>query len=481
MNKSGYTPTIGLEVHAELKTATKMFCDCPNRPDEERPNANTCPICLGHPGILPTINKKAVELMIKIGIALGAKINPVFKFDRKNYFYPDLPKGYQLSQYDLPIVGGGMLGGVRINRVHLEEDAGKLMHAPDGASSLVDFNRGGVPLMELVTEPDLHDTVNAVRFAKELQLLLRYLEASDADLEKGHMRVDANISVSKDERLGTKVEIKNLNSFSAIEAAVKYEIDRHIELLEKGEKIIQETRGWDDVKRETKSQRSKEQAHDYRYFPEPDLPPLQAADFDIAAITQSIPELPAAKKERFQKEYSLSPEHSALLVDDRAMAQYFEEAVSELEADDNATPTAEQVKLVFNYLTTDIQGLMNEKHLSFATLRITPENLADLVMMIHAKEVSSRTAKDLLVKMAETGGDPKQIVKSEGLEQVSGEGELLDIVRKIIAEHPAAVADYKKGKTAAVQFLVGKAIAALKGRGNPGVLKTLFENELVKL
>ncbi|HEY4499967.1 MAG TPA: Asp-tRNA(Asn)/Glu-tRNA(Gln) amidotransferase subunit GatB [Candidatus Paceibacterota bacterium] len=473
-----YRPTIGLEVHAELKTATKMFCGCPNNPDEDRPNTNVCPVCLGHPGILPTINKKAIELLIKVGLALGAKINPAFKFDRKNYFYPDLPKGYQLSQYDLPIVGAGNLEGVRINRVHLEEDAGKLVHAPDGKSSLVDFNRGGVPLMELVTEPDIHSAREAVVFAKELQLLLRYLNVSDADLDRGLMRADANVSVSANDQLGTKVEIKNLNSFSAIEAAINYEIKRQTEALEAGETLHQETRGWDEVKQATKTQRSKEHAHDYRYFPEPDLPPLAADAFNLEVIRASLSELPAQRRARFQKEYNLDSTQARILVEDKSAAEFFEQAVSELEEEEGKIISLDKVRLVFNYLTSDMWGLMKELAIDFKSVNITPENFADLIEMIVKKMISSRTAKDLLRKMQETSLDPRMIVQQEGLQQVSGEGELQEIAQQVIAANPAAVADYKKGKTTVLQFFVGKAMGVLKGKGNPEVLRQVFEKIL---
>ena len=487
MSNTKYIPTIGLEVHAELKTATKMFCDCPNDPLEQHPNINVCPICLGHPGTLPTINKKAVESMIKIGYAVGGEINPTFKFDRKNYFYPDLPKGYQISQYDMPIVKGGMIDisarlgetkSVKLNRVHLEEDAGKLVHVPDGKSTLVDFNRGGLPLMELVSEPDMHGAKEAVAFAKELQLILRYLGVSDADLEKGQMRADANVSLGEGVKLGTKVEIKNLNSFRSIEAAINHEIERQAELLDAGKEVKQETRGWDDIKQKTVSQRSKEEAHDYRYFPEPDLPPLESSGFELEALKLAVPELPNQKRTRFQNQFQLASEQVHILAEDRDEAAYFEEAVSELEGDAQKSASPDAVQLLFNYLNSDLKGLLKLRELNFRNLKVTPENLADLIVMLSQKEISSRTAKDLLVKMLDSGVDPKTLVENEGLSQVSGEAELMEIVKKVLAENPKAIEDYKKGKMNALQFLVGRAMAALKGRGNPEVLKGLFQGEL---
>ena len=497
---SKYFPTIGLEIHAELKTATKMFCDCPNDPLEQHPNTNVCPICLGHPGTLPTINKKAVESMIKIGFAVDGEINSNFKFDRKNYFYPDLPKGYQISQYDLPIVKGGeidislRLGEskiVKLNRVHLEEDAGKLLHSADGKSTLVDFNRGGLPLMELVSEPDMHNSKEAVAFAKELQLILRYLGVSDVDLERGQMRFDANVSIanrqptSDNQQLGTKVEVKNLNSFMALEQAINHEIERQAELLDSGKEVKQETRGWDDIKKKTISQRSKEEAHDYRYFPEPDLPPLDKSGFSLEALKLEVPELPNQKRKRFKNQFQLSDEQINILVEDREEAGYFEEAVSELEADEQDQIDAGKTQLLFNYLNSDLKGLIRDRELDLSSEagqswagKITPENFADLIEMISKKEISSRTAKDLLVKMLDSGVDPKTLVENEGLSQVSGEAELLETVKRVLNENPKAAEDYKKGKMNALQFLVGKAMAALKGRGNPEMLMSLFMREL---
>ena len=483
-----YKPTIGLEVHSELKTATKMFCGCKNDPMEAHPNTNVCPVCLGHPGALPVPNKKALEFMIQIGLAVGGRISDNFKFDRKNYFYPDLPKGYQISQFDLPVVVGGnmdisaRLGEpriIKINRVHIEEDAGKLIHSDDGSSTLVDFNRGGVPLMELVSEPDMHSAKEAVAFAKELQLILRYLGASNADLEHGQMRADANISISKDDSLGTKVEVKNINSFSSIEEAINHEIARQTEILDSGEKVKQETRGWDDIRKKTVGQRSKEEAHDYRYFPEPDIPPMDQSAFDMKALELAIPELPGPKRKRFIEQFRITQDQADYLVEDRDEAKFFEEAVSEWEADMNRSADEKQIALLFNYLNSDLKGLMKVKELDFSDLKIDPENFADLMDMISKNEISSRTGKDLLVRMADLGIDPREIVKQEGLGQVSGEDDLLEIVRKVLRDNPKAVEDYKKGKGNSLQFMVGKAMAGLKGRGNPGVLQELFKKELI--
>ena len=474
-----YRPTIGLEIHAELKTASKMFCDCPNDPQERHTNENTCPICLGHPGTLPVINKKAVEEIVKIGLALDGEIADFTKFDRKNYFYPDLPKGYQISQYDKPLVRGGMLNGVEIERVHLEEDAGKLVHSEDGKSTLVDFNRAGAPLMELVTRPVIKSADEAVVFAKELQLLLKYLGASDADMEHGLMRVEVNISISKGDELGTKVELKNLNSFKTVHDAVAYEIRRQEELLEDGKKVKQETRGWDDVKKETFSQRSKEEAHDYRYFPEPDLPPLKISElFDLQRMKAELPELPAQKRNRFMREYNLDEVQAGLLIQERKLAQYFEEAASELAEETEGSKAL--IALLYNYLSSDVVGLLNSKGWELQELKIIPEDFADLISMIAKEEIGSRVAKDVLVKMAETGLDPRQIVKSENLGQISDSGELRAVVSELLKENPSAAEDYKKGKAQALQFLIGKAMGKLKGRGNPKVLQELFEGELRK-
>ena len=493
-----YIPTIGLEIHAELKTKTKMFCDSPNNPEENHPNVNVCPVCLGHPGTLPTINKEAVKSVIRVGVALGGEINPQTKFDRKNYFYPDLPKGYQISQYDQPLVLGGSLNGVTLTRIHLEEDTGRLLHSASSKAqsvnnsneerfaisakplaSYVDFNRAGVPLMELVTEPDIKSAEEAVNFARELQLILRYLDVSSADMEKGQMRVEVNISLGKWVKgvwkQGTKVEVKNLNSFGAVAGCVAYEIKRQAEVMKIG-KLSQETRGWDDAKKETVSQRSKEEAHDYRYFPEPDLPPFETASLGLEKLKDSIPELPAAKRERFKKEYDLEGAKLESLIIDQRLAEFFEEAVSELKTfNPDANP-----QTLLNYLSSDLVGLMKENEVNFDDIKIKPEALAHLAFLIDQGKILSRGAKDILRKMFESGVDPEDILNAEGLHIVSDQSELEKVVVEIIAENPAAVADFKKGKTASVQFLIGQAMKKLKGRGSPDALNALFEKNLTK-
>lgn len=481
-----FQPTIGLEIHVELKTKTKMFCGCLNDPEEKHPNVNICPICLGHPGTLPTINRKAVEAVLKLGLALNGKIPEISKFDRKNYFYPDLPKGYQISQYDKPLVVGGELNGVKITRIHLEEDTGKLLHPTQNSKlktknyTLVDFNRAGVPLMELVTEPDIKSGEQAVKFAQELQLILRYLEISDADMEKGQMRVEVNISLGQmandKSQMGTKVEIKNLNSFRAVGESIDYEIKRQGELLEKGEKIKQETRGWDDVGKKTVSQRFKEESHDYRYFPEPDLPPMDLTKFNLEELKISIPELPEAKRKRFVNEYGLIVNQVEILVSDRYLAQYFEEAASELKSQ---APNS-KYQTLFNYLTSDLLGLMNQEGIGITDLKITPEYLAHLVALIEKSELSSRMAKDILLEMFKTGLDPHEIIKEKGISQVSDEDVIKKSIREVIAENPAALADYKKGKGNALQFLIGKTMAKLKGQGNPEVISRLLKEFFMK-
>ena len=475
-----YIPTIGLEIHTELKTRPKMFCGCLNDPDEKEPNKNVCPVCLAHPGALPAPNRRAVESVLKLGIALQGALAERAHFDRKSYFYPDLPKGFQISQYDEPLVLGGELLAVRIRRIHLEEDTGRLLH-PEGEKniSLVDYNRAGVPLMELVTEPSIKSGEEAAAFGRELQLILRYLGIASADMEKGGLRVEANVSVAREgaSELGKKVEIKNLNSFKAVFEAVDYEIKRQIKVLGGGGKVAQETRGWSGAERATKSQRTKEDAHDYRYFPEPDIPPLDFSgpDFiDIAALRGEIPELPDGKRERFCGEYGLKPDEAELLVQDLEAARYFEEVISELKTEEKKANTT----LVFNYLTSDLFGFMKERRIALSELKITPENFADLMALLDKGDISSRMAKDLIPDMHNSGEDPRAIIEKKGISQISGEEAIRSVIETVLYENKGAVEDYKKGKVSALQFLVGKTMAFLKGRGNPQMIQKLLTEAL---
>lgn len=463
-----YTATIGLEIHAELKTSSKMFCSCKNDPDEEKPNKNVCPVCMGHPGTLPVLNKEAIKHVLKIGYAIDGQIADFTEWDRKNYFYPDIPKGYQISQYKYPLISGGKLAGIELTRIHLEEDTAQSTHDIH-EKSLVNFNRSSVPLMELVTEPVIHDAETAVRFAKELQLLLRYLNVGEANLEKGEMRVEANISVSKTKTFGTKTEVKNLNSFKAVEKAIAYEIERQIDILESGEKVVQETRGWDDSTQSTYSQRLKESSHDYRYFPEPDLPKLKISEikeFSRENIMKDIPELPWVKRERYIKDFGMTEKEVSIFIDSPEVAQYFEIVIKGKEKDTKI------VKLSINYILSDYLGLLKKENKGIST--INPVNFTKLIKLINDGKLSSRGAKDTLLIMLKEDGDPETIADKNGLIQKSDEGEIKKIVLDIVAKNPTVVEDYKKGKEVALQFLVGQGMKATKGSANPELLKKLL-------
>jgi aspartyl-tRNA(Asn)/glutamyl-tRNA(Gln) amidotransferase subunit B len=441
---------------------------------------------MGHPGTLPVANRAAIEHMIKIGMAVGGEIPAVSKFDRKNYFYPDIPKGYQISQYDIPFVFGGILKGVQITRVHLEEDTASSMHQKDASGnevSLIDFNRAGSALMELVTEPCIRDVKQIGEFGRELQLLLRYLGASDADMEKGQMRVEVNLSlgtiVDGELKFGTKVEVKNIASFNMAERAAEYEINRQREVLESGGEIVQETRGWNDPQQKTVSQRKKESSHDYRYFPEPDIPPVDLSLFDFKALKAQIPELPQQKRIRFAKEFGLSNDQVEVLVFDRELADYFEAVVSELGAE--GVDTTKATALAINYLISDFKGALIAAGVTDpAKTKVTAENFADLIILLASEKINSRVAKDVLKKMLETGGDPNVIIKESGLEQVSDEASLIPVATQLIAANPGPAADFKAGKEAALQFFIGRAMGALKGKGNPAVLQKIFRELLAK-
>jgi len=476
-----YKVTIGLEIHAELKTQTKMFCNSKNDPEEKEPNINICPVCMAHPGTLPVINKEAVKHVLKIGHAVGGKCADFTEFDRKNYFYPDIPKGYQISQYKYPLVSGGAISGVKLTRIHLEEDTARSMHlsASDaqagekGDYSLVDFNRAGIPLMELVTEPVIKTAETAGRFARELQLLLRYLGASDANMEKGEMRVEANVSVSKTDKLGTKVEVKNLNSFRSVERAIEYETRRHIEVLEKGERIAQETRGWDENKNKTFSQRAKEEAHDYRYFPDPDLPKLkisQIPEFAGEKLLSLLPELPWQRRERLIENLGLQDKIADMFTANKTLGDFFEEVI--IDGKDQKL-----VKLAANYISSDLAGISKDGDMIGCA---TSDEMRALILMIKNGEVSSRGAKDILAIMYANGGDPKEIAKREGLLQESDEVALEEMIEGIIKEHSGVADDYRAGKTEVLQFLIGQGMKATKGSANPKLLNKLFVKALKK-
>lgn len=474
-----YKPTIGLEIHVELDTKSKMFCSCKNDASERQPNFNICPVCTAQPGSLPSANEDAIRKTIKAGLALNCQINKESKFDRKNYFYPDLPKGYQISQYDKPFAEKGFLQidnkNIGITRIHLEEDTGRLVHS--GKDSLVDFNRAGIPLMEMVTEPDISSGKEARKFAQELQLVFRYLAISSADMEKGQMRVEVNISISSDSKLGTKVEIKNLNSFRAVEKAIDYEIARQEEVLDDKEKVIQETRGWDEKKQVTLSQREKEQAHDYRYFPEPDLPTFRFTDDYIAKIRSEIPEMPWAKRIRLKDEYGLTGSTLENFVYNKDLGEYFEKVMSELESwlgkkDQKIT------NLAVNYIVTDFWALFEKAPIEELEQKVDPEDFAELIKMIHKQEISSKIAKQVLQEMFKTGADPSHIVEDKGLTQVADEKELEKIVKDVIGQNPKAVEDFKKGKENALQFLAGQVMGRTQGRAKPETVQQLLKKLL---
>jgi aspartyl-tRNA(Asn)/glutamyl-tRNA(Gln) amidotransferase subunit B len=515
-----YKPVIGLEIHSELNTKTKMFCDSLNDPNETKPNKNVCPICIAYPGTLPVINIEAVRKVIKVGLALGAKINNYSWFERKNYFYPDLPKGYQISQFEKPFCEGGSINlsngkVIRITRVHLEEDTGRLIHesqipplrqppsqqgygwsrgfegqanlkSQKQGSSLVDFNRAGVPLMELVTEPEIENGKDAKEFGENFQSLLRYLNVSEADMEKGQLRIEANISIMPEgaDKFGTKVEIKNLNSFRACERAIDYEIARQEKVLESGDKVVQETRGWNENKGETFSQRTKEESHDYRYFPEPDLPPIRLSDQEIESLRAELPELPSQRRERFISEYSITEKDVDIFTANKELGDYFEKVASELydwAENSNELESKEKIwKLATNYLITELQKLLSGSNNKVSDLRISPEDFSELMVLIFKNIISSSAAQTILREMFETGADPNHVMESKSLSQMSDEGELRKSAQDIIAQNPQAVADYKKGKIESLKFLVGQLMRVTKGRANPQVseeiLKEILDN-----
>ncbi len=472
-----FETVIGLEVHLQFNTATKIFCGCANR-FGEKPNTLTCPVCLGLPGTLPVLNRKALQSAVKVALALSAKVNTTIKFDRKNYYYPDLPKGYQISQYDLPIASNGSIiissngkqKTIQIKRAHLEEDAGKLIHDGEMNCSLVDYNRTGTPLMEIVSEPDLSSPQEAYDYLTTLKLTLQYLEVSDCDMEKGSLRCDANVSIRKkgETRLGTKTEIKNLNSFKAVKSALEFEIERHKNMISSKERIIQETRLWNDEKTATFPMRNKEEAHDYRYFPEPDLVPFTLSEQDIEEVRRALPELPHQKLERFLKNYGLGEYDAKILVQDRAVAVFFE----------GCAPLCPETKKICNWIIGSLSQEMNTRKVSLNELSIKPEGLVDLIKKVEDGTVSNLVAKEVLKQMLDTGKNAEAIIHEKGLAQVSSTVELEKIVADIINENAKVVEQIKQGKTSAMGFLVGQAMKKTQGKANPKILGDIIKGRL---
>lgn len=475
-----YFITVGLEIHAELNCRTKMFCACKNDPFDSDPNTNICPVCTAQPGALPVPNLEAIKKVVQVGLAVKGEIADFTEFDRKNYFYPDIPKGYQISQYKYPIVTDGELAGVKLTRIHLEEDTGTSSH--EGDVSLLDFNRAGVALMELVTEPVIHDAETAIKFGQELQLLLRRLNVSNANMEQGEMRVEVNVSISPDKnKLGTKVEVKNIASFSMAGKAIDYEAHRMMELWEEGkqDEIVQETRGWDDVAGVTKSQRSKEEAKDYRYFPEPNIPKFYLHKlFDLEKMKEEMEELPSEQRERYKTQFGIKEADIEFFVYNKVFAHLFERTCFLLSEKDNEK---EIVQKLSNFIITDISGLVSEfKDEEKVLVSMTPENLRDLVIMFSAGELSSRAAKDILRILAEEGGHTREIAESRGLIQKNDDEFLLHVVLNVIANNQSVVDEYKKGKETVVMFLVGQCMKESKGAGNPGKFTEILKTELAK-
>lgn len=471
-----YDVVIGMEVHAQLKTKTKMFCFCLNL-FGEKPNTHMCPVCLGLPGVLPVINKKAVEFTIKTGLALNCEISSFSIFHRKNYYYPDLPKNYQISQYDLPLCKNGYieiksnqgLKKVRIRRIHLEEDAGKLLHI-NKEYSAVDLNRTGVPLMEIVTEPDLSSPEEAYNYLTKLRSILRYLDVCDGNMEEGSLRCEPNISlkIKGSKQLGVKIELKNLNSFKAVYKALEYEIKRQKKLLEEGKEIIQETRRWDEETETTVSMRSKEEAHDYRYFPEPDLPPLVISEEWLKEIKKTIPELPEERCERFVREYKIPEYDAEVITSQKALADYYEEC---LKYYSNA-------KVVSNWLMSELLRLLNSKNMEITECKIKPENFAKMLTLIDRGIISGKIGKTVFEEMFETGKDPEEIVKEKGLVQITDEKEIEKVVEEVIKENSSVVEEVKSGKEKALTYLVGQVMKKTKGKANPQIVNKLLREKI---
>lgn len=479
-----YEAVIGLEVHTELQTTTKIFCGCKTSFGAE-PNTNVCPVCLGLPGVLPVLNKRVLEFAVRAGLALNCEISRFSKFDRKNYYYPDLPKNFQTSQFDLPICERGHLDievngekkQIRITRAHMEEDAGKLVHhgtsITDSDYSLVDYNRTGTPLLEIVTEPDMRSAKEAVAYLEKMRAILQYIGISDCRMEEGSLRCDANVSVRPvgQKELGTKAEIKNINSFKGVEKAIEYEALRQAEILEDGGKIIQETRTWDEKEGVTRSMRTKEEANDYRYFPEPDLAPFTVSEEYIEDIRKTLPELPDERRERYIANFGLSSTDAQYMTNDKDTSDYFEKVVAA-----GADPKAS-----VNWIMGEFASQLSNAGIEIAKAPVTPENLAKLLALIAKGTISGKIAKKVFAEMWKDGADPEEIVKAQGLVQISDTGALKELVVKVIANNPKAVEDFKAGKKKAVGALVGQIMKETKGKANPKVINELLNDELKKL
>lgn len=481
--KAEYEAVIGLEVHAELETRSKMFCACAVVDvTQAQPNSAVCPVCAGMPGVLPVVNRKAVEFALRVALALQCEIAPMSLFARKNYFYPDLPKGYQISQYDQPLARNGRiiistLDGerqIRIRRVHLEEDTGKLIHVHENgqAYSLLDLNRAGVPLLEIVSEPDLTSAEEVRAYAVALRSILRYLGVNSGDMQKGVLRIEPNVSVRLrgSQELGVRTEIKNLNSFRALERAVAYEIERQVELLRQGAAVFQETRGWDEAREVTFTQRRKETEDDYRYFPEPDLPPLEISPQWIEEVERSLPELPHAKRERFQRAYRLNAREVSLLVEDRFVADFFEQVVR----------LAPQVSPhgIANWILGEIFSLLNQSNMLLEQSHLSPEGLASLLNMLQRQEINQTTAKNVLAEMFVSGKPPEAIVLEKGLAQISDKELIQEWVERILQEHPKEVIAFLEGKEGLRQWFFGQVMRMAKGKANPQVVQRVLEEQL---
>ncbi len=479
MSREDYEVIMGLEVHAELSTKTKIFCSCPTEFGAS-PNTHTCPICMAMPGTLPVLNEKVVEYAVKAGLATNCTISRDSKNDRKNYFYPDLPKAYQISQYDKPLCEEGYVEidtkdgkkKIRLERIHIEEDAGKLNHDEFGGGSLVDLNRAGVPLIEIVSKPDLRSSEEVEQYLRKLKSILEYIEVSDCKMQEGSLRADVNVSVRKkgDEKLGTRTEMKNMNSFRSITRAIEYEVERQIDVIEDGGKIEQETLRWDDVSGKTFSMRDKEDAQDYRYFPDPDLVAIKLSEEYIENIKNNLPELPESRRERYLNEFGLSQKDANTITSSKYLSNLFEEA----------TKLCGNAKAVSNWIISDISRILNETEMEPIEIPFDSKQLAGLVMLIEKGTISSSIGKKVLEELFENPKDPEEIVKEKGWIQISDEGAIKEVVLKVIEANPQSVADFKGGKDKALGFLVGQAMKETKGKANPQMLNKMFIEELKK-